>query len=61
MNELIAARRQLSDLLSRARTLQHQVDTAMNYVVDLSPQEAAGLSAVGETLEEVITTLEKGV
>lgn len=61
MNELIAARRQLSDLLSRARTLQHKVDTAMNYVVDLSPQEAAGLSAVGETLEEVITTLEKGV
>ena len=61
MRELIAARRQLSDLLTRARTLQQQVDQAMNYVVDLSPQESAGLGAVGETLEEVITILEKGV
>ena len=61
MNELIAVRYQLSDLLSRARTLQQQVDRLMNYIVDLSPQEASGLSAVMETLEEVITTLEKGV
>ena len=61
MQELIAARHQLRDLLTRARTLQQQVDRAMNYVVDLSPQEFAGLDAVGETLEEVITILEKGV
>ncbi len=61
MQELIAARRQLNDLLSRARMLQQQVDQAMNYVVDLSPQEVSGLSRVGETLEEVITILEKGV